>query len=211
MPDGTPGLTPLTSLPRSPGGRIVRREDAENWTDGYRFVAEARREADVLSRNAHAAYEDAKARGFAEGRNAGSAEAAAIVADTLAKVDRYLASIETQVAELSQSIVEQVLGRFDDAEIVARAAKQALASFRREKYLTVRVPPQHLDEVQRTLSTWSKADLSGPTLVVEADPRLAPRQCTIVTEFAVVDASLDVQLGIVAGALAAGEGPVRAS
>ena len=37
MPDGTPAM----SLPRSPGRRIVRREDAENWVDGNRFIAQA--------------------------------------------------------------------------------------------------------------------------------------------------------------------------
>ena len=150
-------------------------------------------------------------RGFAQGRESGSAEAAAIVADTLAKVDRYLVSIETQVAGLSLSIVEQILGRFEDADLVARAARQALASFRREKYLKVRVSPPQLDATQRALSAWSQDDAAGPALVVEADPRLAPRQCTIVTEFAVVDASLDAQLDIVRRALGTGENPVRGS
>lgn len=205
MSDSAPAM--LMPLPRSPGRRIVRREDAENWVDGYRFVAEARRQADLLAQNAHAAYEDAKVRGFEQGRDIGRAEAATIVADTLAKVDRYLASIETQVAGLSLSIVEQVLGQFDEAELVTRAARQALVSFRREKHLTLRVSPQQLAATQRTLSAWSQADVSGPTLAVEADPRLAPRQCTIVTEFAVVDASLDAQLDIVRRALGAGETP----
>lgn len=208
MPDATPAM--LMSLPRSPGLRIVRREDAQNWIDGYRFIEEARRQADSLSQNAHAAYEDAKARGFAEGREIGSAEAAAMVADTLAKVDRYLGSIETQVAHLSLSIVERILGQLDDAEIVVRAARQALTSLRREKHVTVRVSPQQLEATERALSAWSTAE-AGPTLVVEADPQLAPRQCVIATEFAVVDASVDAQLDIVRRALGAGEDAVRVS
>jgi type III secretion protein L len=186
----------LTSLPQSPGRRIIRREEAQSWIDGYRFLDDARRQADSLSKDARRAYEDAKARGFAEGRSAGGAEAAGIVADTAAKVDQYLASIEMQVAELALSIVEQMLGRFDDVDAVMRAARQALASFRREKGLKIRVSPQLVEEAQQALAPGSGTDVLGPIITVEADPRLEPRQCTIVTEFAVVDASLDAQLEI---------------
>jgi type III secretion protein L len=195
----------VSSLPRLPGRNIIRREDADNWVDGYRFGAEARRAADALAQTAQAAFDENKARGFDEGRRAGEVEAAAMLAETSAKVDQYLASIESQVAELSLAIVEQVLGRLDDAEIVARAAKQALASFRREKYLKVRVSPNVHDDVQRALSTWPEPDSSGPMLTVEADPRLATRQCTIATEFAVVDASLDAQLTVIRQALTPSE------
>ena len=187
----------VSALPRVPGKKIIRREDADNWIDGYRFVAEARRAADTLAQNAQTAFDEHKARGFDEGRRAGEADAAALLAETSAKVDHYLASVESQLAELSLAIVEQVLGRLDDAETVARAAKQALASFRREKYLKVRVSPNVHDDVQRALSSWPEPDGAGPVLSVEADPRLGPRQCTVATEFAVVDASLDAQLTVI--------------
>ena len=185
------------SLPRSPGRKIIRREEAQNWVDGYRFVAEGQRAADELRQSAQVAYDEAKARGFDEGRAAGAAEAAAIIAETVAKVDQYLASIEQQVAELSLSIVEQVLGQLPDGDIMARTAQQALEAFRREKHVRLRVSPTVLEDVQRALSAWPGAEASGPTLVIEPDARLAPKQCTIVTEFAVVDASLDAQLNIV--------------
>jgi len=186
-----------TSLPRSPGQKIIRREEAQNWVDGYRFVAEGRRAADELRQSAQVAYEEAKVRGFEEGRAAGAAEAVAIVTEAAAKVDQYLGSIEQQVAELSLSIVEQVLGTLADGELMARVAAQALAAFRREKHVRVRVSPAVLEDVQRALSAWPGTDVPGPMLVIEADPRLEPRQCTIVTEFAVVDASIDAQLNVV--------------
>jgi type III secretion protein L len=194
MVDGPP---PNLMLPGSPGQKIIRSADAQNWIDGYRFIDEARRAAESLSQSARNAYEEAKARGFEEGRNAGCGEAAAIVADTCAKLDRYLASIESQLAELSLSIVEQVMGRFDDAELVARAATHALATFRRERHVKVRVSPEVVDEVQTMLSASGDAEALGPTIIVEADARLGPRQCTIVTDFAIVDASIDAQLNVI--------------
>jgi type III secretion protein L len=196
MPDALIA-TPLPSLPRTPGQRIIRAADAQNWLDGYRFVEDARRAADALTQSAQTAYDDAKARGFEEGRIAGAAEAATIVAGTCADVDRYLASIESQLIELSVAITEQVIGRLDDADIVARAARHALASFRREKHLKIRVAPQLVDEVQQALSESLGPDSPERALIVESDAKLGARQCTIISEFAVVDASLDAQLDIV--------------
>lgn len=191
-------------LPRSPGRRIIRREEAQSWIDGYRFLEEARRAADVLTHGAQAAFEAERARGFEQGRSAGVAEAAALLAETRQNVDRYLASIESQVAELSLSIVERVLGRLGDAEVVVQAARQALESFRREKSVTIRVAPQVVEEVQRELVGLAAVDAGGSAIVVEADPKLTPRQCTVATEFAVVDATIDVQLAAIRRALLAG-------
>jgi type III secretion protein L len=185
------------SVPRSPGKKIIRREDAQNWIDGYRFMEEARHAADQLLCDARTAYEEAKKSGFEQGRGEGAIEAAAVVADTTRKADRYLASLESQVAELALSIVEKVLGTFDDGAIVARTAQQAIASFRHEKMLTVRVSPQVADLVQRAIAAWSANEADVPPLVIEADPAFEPRQCVIVSEFAVVDASLDAQLNVV--------------
>jgi type III secretion protein L len=204
MPDGS--AADLTPLPRSPGRKVIRSAEAQTWIDGYRFLDEARRSADSLMQSARDAHDEAKARGFEEGRNAGCAEAATIIAGTSAKVDRYLASIESQLAELSLSIVEQVLGRFDDAELVARAAGHALAAFRREKHVKVRVSPEHVDDVQQALSASAKADMLGPTIIVEADPHLGARECTIVTDFAIVDAGIDAQLDIIRRMASAGGG-----
>jgi len=185
------------SVPRAPGTKIIRRQDAQNWIDGYRFMAEARRAADQLLGDAQTAYEEAKRSGLEQGRSEGAIEAAAIVADTTRKADRYLVSLESQVAELALSIVEKVLGTFDDAAIVARTARQAIASFRREKMLTIRVSPRVADVVQRAIAAWSAGEADVPHLVIEADPGFEPRQCVIVSEFAVVDASLDAQLNVI--------------
>lgn len=207
----TNSIAAVASLPRSTGKRIIRREDAANWIDGHQFLEEARREAESLLKSAHEAYEEAKARGFEEGQKEGDAKAAEIVAETSAKVEQYLQSVEAQIADLSLAIVEQVLGKRDDAEVVARVAEQALRSFRTDKYVKVRVSREVIDEVQQALGAWSAADLTGAMITVEADPRLEARQCTIASDFAVIDASLDVQLEIIRRTLTASAAAGRSS
>ena len=43
---------------RSPGAKIIRRDDAQNWIDGYRFLEEARRSVLEVLRQRHAGEED---------------------------------------------------------------------------------------------------------------------------------------------------------
>jgi type III secretion protein L len=177
-------------LPAGPGVRLLRREDAAHWMEGYRFLEQAR-----------LAYASEHARGHAEGRAAGMKEASALVAETAVKADRYLLSLETGIAELAMSIVRRVLGEFDGAELVARVTLQALAAFRQEKALTITVNPRAVPEVSKVLASHAERLQFEFVYKIESDPELAVSTCVIATEFEVLEASLDAQLEALSAAL----------
>ena len=160
-------------LPREPGGRIIRTKNQPAWADGFRFLEEATR-----------VYQEERQRGYAEGKEEGAREAAQLVAETALKVDRYIASLDKQVAGLTLDIVRRVLGQFDQTELVAHTVATAIADFRREKALKVLVHPAMETRVRDFLA--SRMPRSGLTLTVEGDPALAPTDCTISSESAVV-------------------------
>jgi type III secretion protein L len=168
-------------LPRGPTQRIVRGEGQRAWTDGFGFL-EAAREA----------YEEERRRGYLEGKDTGSQEATQLVAETALKVDRYLATLDKQIAGLALDIVRRILGDFDQAELVARAAATALADFRRDKLLKVSVHPSAEARVRNHLA--SRLPRPDLTVTVEGDPALGPADCLISSDAAVVNASIDVQL-----------------
>ncbi len=70
--------------------------------------------------------EQARAEGFEHARRQGAEEAAALLAQTSAQVDRYLAGLETSLAELALNIARQVLGELDGRERLVRCTAQAL-------------------------------------------------------------------------------------
>jgi type III secretion protein L len=192
----------LDDLPAGPGTRIVRAAQIEVWQDGYQLLAAVREAAGKVEENARNTYDAAYAKGFAEGRSAGAIEASRLVCDTTLAVDRYLAKLEGEIGALALGVVRRVLGEFDVADVVARAAAQALAEFRQEKFLKVTVHPAAVERVGTALAALTQE--GGPTVTVESDPALDQDACIVTSDFAVVEASIEAQLRALANGLRSG-------
>jgi type III secretion protein L len=199
-------ISSLDSLPTGPSAKILRPADAEAWQEGCRFLAAVREAAGRVEENARKTCADAYVKGYAEGRTAGAVEACRLVRDTAAKVDRYLATLEHEIGGLALNIVRRVLGEIDPAELVARAATQALVEFRQEKSVRVTVHPTAIDRVNAALAALAPG---GVATTVESDPALGEDACIVSTDFAVVDASIEAQLRAFATGLGSGERDAR--
>jgi type III secretion protein L len=198
----------LGNLPRGPGLNIVRAAEADAWRDGYRFLAAASRESEQIRQAATAAYAQERARGYADGAAEGTQESTRLVSDTVIKVDRYLATLDQQIATLVMDIVRSVLGEFDAVDLISRAATRAIADFRREKFLTVTVHPEVLARMRTAIAAHENL---GPAVTVQGDSRLDKGACVVASEFAVIDASIETQLAAIADALSAKDAGTRSA
>lgn len=197
-----PNQMSLDDLPAGPGSRIVRAAQVDVWQDAYRLLAAVREAAGKVEENARNAYAAAHAKGFAEGRSAGEIEASRLLRDTTLAVDRYLAKLESEIGALALRVVRRVLGELDVADVVARAAAQALAEFRQEKFLKVTVHPAAAERVSTALAALTQE--GGPTVTVESDPALDQDACVVTSDFAVVEAGIEAQLRAFANDLRSG-------
>jgi type III secretion protein L len=178
-------------LPQAPGVRIIRAADEQTWRDGFQFLSEVHR---VLAAK--------RAQGYADGKAAGAKDASTLLAQTAADVDRYLASLEPELARLAFDIVRKVLGEFDDAELVTRATLTALGEFREARAVTIRVHPSAELHLRNSLfDLMSGAEDGTPVITVEVDSRLDERSCVLATDVAVVEASIETQLAAIAEAM----------
>jgi type III secretion protein L len=181
----------LNALPKQPGIKIIRARDEAAWRDGYRFLEEAK-----------AAYASERARGYEEGMAAAKQQAGKIVVEAALKVDHYLGSLEKDVARLAFDIVRRVLGEFGDAELVARAARSALADFRDAKSVRLRVHPSAEAHVRGALAGYIGEDPGKPlSIILETDEELDSQSCILSTDFAIVDATIKTQLDAIAEAM----------
>ncbi len=185
-----------------PRARILRADEVRIWQDGHAFVEQAKAEAQKLNEAAKRAYASEYAQGYKDGKAQGEADAARLVADTSAKVDRYLAGLEAEVAGLALDVVRRVLGQFDVGTLVARAARQAISEVRRAKYLKFRVHPQTVSRLRDELSDILQDSDLGMSLEIDADDTLAPGACILSTDMAVIDASVEAQLEAITTAIA---------
>ena len=190
----------LDDLPAEPSIRIVRAAQADAWQDGYTFLATVRETASKVDETARSTFAAAYQEGYAEGRDAGAIEASRLVRDTTLAIDRYLAKLESEIGALAISVVQRIVGQLDVTELVARAAHQALTEFGRERKLKVTVHPAAIGRVRTTL------DAARLPVTVESDPGLDEGACIVASDFAVIDASIDVQLRALAAKLSSVNG-----
>jgi type III secretion protein L len=182
-------------------GSVLNARDVKAWQDAFEFLNQAEKQiADQKTEADEAAsrlYESERARGYEDGK----AEATRIVTETTLKVDRFLQSIEPQVAQLAMTVVNRVLGNFDTRDLVAAAAAHAVADLRREKRMTVTVHPDVVDHVSREFARLGVSKLMEVT--IEGNPTLDPTACIIASDLAVIDASIKTQLTAIATAIGA--------
>jgi type III secretion protein L len=182
-------------------GSVLSAKDVKAWQNAFDFLNEAEKQIAEQKKQAEEAasslYASERARGYEEGK----AEATSLIAETTLKVDRYLQSIEPQVAKLAMSVVHRVLGNFDTRDLVAAAAGQAVADLRREKRLTVTVHPDSVDSVSKEFARLGVS--SGMEVTIEGNPTLDPTACIIASDLAVIDASIKTQLTAIATAIGA--------
>jgi type III secretion protein L len=182
-------------------GSVLNARDVKAWQDAFEFLNHAEKqiadEKTQAEETASRLYEAERTRGYEDGK----AEATKLIAETTLKVDRYLQSIEPQVAKLAMSVIDRVLGNFDTRDLVAAAAAHAITDLRREKGLTVTVHPDVVDSVSKE---FARLGLSGRIEVtIEGNPSLDRTACIIASDLAVVDASVKTQLSAIAAAIGA--------
>jgi type III secretion protein L len=195
----------VAGLPGRPAARILRAAEAQAWQDGFAFLETARQEAAQLREAGRRAYAGEYAQGYEDGLAAGREEASRLVAEATVKLDGYFAGLEDQLAQLVLEVTRRLLGAFEQDDLVARAARQAIAEIRRAKYLKVTVHPDAFETVRAALDAMAKERRFGFAVEVEPDGTLARDACILATEAAVVDASVATQLEAIAAAL----GPAR--
>ncbi len=178
-------------MPDAPTRKIIRADEEEAWRDGFGFLREISRVKAAES-----------IRGFAEGEAVGRQEAAKLLVETQAKANRYLASLEAEIAQLAFDIAKRILSEFDDAELVARVAREALAEFKNANAVTVTVHPSARNRVEDMLSRYlEQPEAADLEIVLNLDSEIDERSCILSTEFAVVEATIDAQLAAIGKAM----------
>ena len=173
----------------------ISAEDAAALVKAEEIVAAAEAEAARIREEAKKAYEDEKARGYADGLAEGKQEILMQKLDLVDESVKYMASIEDQVCEIVLKALRKCIAEIGDRELVVQIVKKSMqAVVRTQKELVVRVAPEMVENVRARTSTLladfpvvSKIDVIG-------DERLAKTACVVETEAGIVEASIDGQL-----------------
>ncbi len=166
------------------------------------IMPNAQAEAEALIARANEESAELKAtaeeRGFAEGKEAGSAQLIELIAKQTKEFNDFCGTLEQELLRLTLSIVRKVISEELDegSDIVVKITQRALKTVRQRREITIRTNPQDmitLKEHKRAL-----LDVLSRTkdIIFEEDAAIAPGGVLIETEAGRIDARLDTQLAV---------------
>lgn len=181
----------MSELPHRPAARIVRAAEAQLWTEGHDYLRAAREDAERIRQDSAKWLAEARAEGYEQGRAKGAEAVGELLAETRAQVDRYLAGLESALADLALGIAREVLQSHGDAERVVLSTRKALLAFRQDQALTLFVPRLEVEAVRQRLREEPQG-LAG--IAVESDDQLKPGQARLSSPVGSVELGLEAQL-----------------
>lgn len=176
-----------------PRGRILPAEEVAAWETGQSYLEAAARESERLRDDAVSAFEDAKERGFEEGRKKGAEAVARLLVETAGRADRQLAEADRQVIDLALAVLRRVLGDFDVHELLTQAVQQALISERQNRHLTLHVAPDMVDRLRTDLDDIVEPGMRH-LITVEPDAKRQRGDCRLSSDIGFVDLGIETQL-----------------
>lgn len=177
-----------------PEKKILKAKDYSVYLKVHETLELARDQAAKIVEDAKRFFEEEKKRGYEEGMDAGNQKIAETMIESAARSVENFEEFENDVIEVVGDALKKILGEFDDRELISRVVKNALATVRNQKKVTVIVNPADAETVRDQVKELLAFYPTMNTIDVLADVRVKAGGCKIETEIGVVDASLAIQL-----------------
>jgi len=161
-------------------------------------VAAAEAEAAQIAEAAKRAYEDEKARGYADGVAAARAEE---LEEKLGLVDSaiaYMEKMELRMGELVVKALRKCVADLADRDVVIEVVRKSMqAVVRSQRQIRIKVAPPLVAAVKERLDGMLKGFPSVAFAEVVEDARLSGTACVVETDAGTVEASVDGQLAAI--------------
>lgn len=182
------------SVQLPPGCKVLPAQEMQVLVECREALAAAAAQADLVTGQAQAAFEEERRRGYADGQEQAKLEAAERLIENAARQVDFFARLEGRMVDLVMDAVRAVIHGYDDRERVLITARNVLAVARSQKQVTLRVAASEVALVREKVDAF-KAEFPGIDVIeVMPDHRLAGDACVLETEIGVVEASLETQV-----------------
>jgi type III secretion protein L len=205
-PNGAEPATELNFRAQKPAGRIIRAADLPFWLNGNAYLDAAKAAFEDAQQNIPRIVAGERAKGYEQGRDAGIKDVIDLMAQMQAKAQSHYRRLNQDIAELVIRSVQEIVGAIEPGEAISSTVLKALKALDLGAEFTLYVAPQVFDDVREKLLAALDAATQSK-LLLRQDPKLPLTGCRLVSEFGVVDLSIEKQLVILADSLrAAGVG-----
>jgi type III secretion system HrpE/YscL family protein len=181
---------------------VLRASEVPLFADAHALREQLEQLTAEQAQRVAAAAEEARVKGYVEGREQGAIDARDEVAATLVEMNRTAAreseQLRGEIAGLALQVVRKILGQVPADGVLAALAETAAREMLPTQNLTLFVHPDKCEAVRARLAASASAD--APRFDIQPDPDQASDTCRIETEHGSIDASLEAQLSRLASA-----------
>lgn len=173
---------------------VVPAAEAATWLEASALLEHARQEAAQLLGSARQQLEAERARGYQQGLEEARLELTERMIETASRTVELFASIEQRMVGLVMDAVRRLMADFSDTERVMAVVRSALSVLRNQRQLTLRIAPEHVEQVRARASELLEQFPGVGILDIVADPRLKHDATILESEIGLVEASIESQL-----------------
>jgi type III secretion protein L len=189
-----------------PAGRIIRADDMQLWESGAAYLNQAKQALEETHQQIPLIIAEERAKGYREGYDAGAAEVIELMSRMKAKAEDHYARLGQEIVGLVTRLVSEIIGDTRPGEAISATVLKAVRTLDLGSEFSLYVSPEVYDEVGKHLSK-QLDEATRSKLLLRQDPKLSATGCRLVSEFGMIDLSIEKQLDILAASLrAAGVG-----
>ncbi len=185
----------------APGVKHLKADDYLDFLSAADLLQRAEEAADAKVAEAEARVAAEEAAGFAEGVARGKQEVAREMATTMLEAAQYFESVEREMVHTVTLAMKQVLGSFDERELVLRVVRHLLRSARDRRRILFRVSREQYERLRDEILSLAQQHNATAMVDVRADAHLGPTDCVMETEIGVIEAGVDQQIAALEEAL----------
>jgi type III secretion protein L len=177
------------------GGKIDSQVyDAK--VDATKIILEAQREAQEIKAKAQQDYQRSIDEGRRQGYEAGTTEAAQLLAEARALREKLVRDTEPQLIKLALKVAEKIIGHELDhnKDEIAQIVGNALETVRQQRDIIVRVHPTDLKNLEAAKPQLIARLGRAKDIDLRGDQSIKRGGCIIDTEIGTIDAQLETQL-----------------
>jgi type III secretion protein L len=185
-----------TRIPPSPKGGKIDSEVYDARSQAARIIQEAEHEAQELKARAQQEYQRALEEGRRQGYEAGTNEAAQLLAEARALREKLIRETEPQLIKLALKVAEKIIGHELDhnKDEIAQIVGNALETVRQQRDIIIRVHPTDLKNLEQAKAQLIARLGRAKDIDLRGDQSIKRGGCIIDTEIGTIDAQLETQL-----------------
>jgi|GEM_PF-6167527 len=185
-----------SSVRISPGRRIIRAQEFDDYQTAQGIIQQAEAKAEAIVKDAQKIYDDRRLEGYKQGIIQANDEKAAFCLQVTNEFADSVKSLENRLSEVLPRVVRNFIGDIGEEEAFVRYVTQAVNDFIDDEKISIKVHPtrRHLVEDSLTKLLESKENDLGRLIRITSDPTLDEDQATIETKTSIVVLDLSEQI-----------------